>query len=172
MAARDAGSALLACLQVRIADGVGVRGNVRDADHRADERQPGHERSAGRHRDTEHAECLRALSVDELPGAGDDETRDTGNDASRLAALRQCCGHEGTVAPRARQATVMSFCERCERTRAFARGSETLTRCWLRRVAPVGYIVAMAKVTGIGGVFFKSRNDHKALAAWYEKNLG
>jgi predicted enzyme related to lactoylglutathione lyase len=30
----------------------------------------------------------------------------------------------------------------------------------------------MAKVTGIGGVFFKSTNDHVALAAWYEKNLG
>lgn len=30
----------------------------------------------------------------------------------------------------------------------------------------------MAKVTGIGGVFFKSKGDHKALAAWYEKHLG
>ncbi len=30
----------------------------------------------------------------------------------------------------------------------------------------------MAKVTGIGGVFFKSRGDNKALAAWYQKNLG
>jgi len=30
----------------------------------------------------------------------------------------------------------------------------------------------MAKVTGIGGVFFKSRNDNKALAAWYQKHLG
>jgi predicted enzyme related to lactoylglutathione lyase len=30
----------------------------------------------------------------------------------------------------------------------------------------------MARVTGIGGVFFKSTGDHKALAAWYEKNLG
>lgn len=30
----------------------------------------------------------------------------------------------------------------------------------------------MAKVTGIGGVFFKSTNDHAALAAWYQKNLG
>jgi predicted enzyme related to lactoylglutathione lyase len=30
----------------------------------------------------------------------------------------------------------------------------------------------MARVTGIGGVFFKSSSDHKALAAWYEKNLG
>jgi predicted enzyme related to lactoylglutathione lyase len=30
----------------------------------------------------------------------------------------------------------------------------------------------MAKVTGIGGVFFKSTSDHKALAAWYEKHLG
>lgn len=30
----------------------------------------------------------------------------------------------------------------------------------------------MARVTGIGGVFFKSTNDNKALAAWYEKNLG
>ena len=30
----------------------------------------------------------------------------------------------------------------------------------------------MAKVTGIGGVFIKSKSDSKALAAWYEKNLG
>jgi len=30
----------------------------------------------------------------------------------------------------------------------------------------------MAKITGIGGVFFKSQKDPKALAAWYEQNLG
>jgi len=30
----------------------------------------------------------------------------------------------------------------------------------------------MARITGIGGVFFKSRGDNKALAAWYQKNLG
>jgi predicted enzyme related to lactoylglutathione lyase len=30
----------------------------------------------------------------------------------------------------------------------------------------------MAKVTGIGGVFFKSRNDSAALGAWYHKHLG
>jgi predicted enzyme related to lactoylglutathione lyase len=30
----------------------------------------------------------------------------------------------------------------------------------------------MAKVTGIGGVFFKSRHDSAALAAWYRKHLG
>jgi predicted enzyme related to lactoylglutathione lyase len=30
----------------------------------------------------------------------------------------------------------------------------------------------MARVTGIGGVFFKSRNDSAALAAWYQKHLG
>ena len=30
----------------------------------------------------------------------------------------------------------------------------------------------MAKVTGIGGVFFKSTGDGKALAAWYQENLG
>jgi len=30
----------------------------------------------------------------------------------------------------------------------------------------------MARVTGIGGVFFKSKGDHKALAAWYQKHLG
>lgn len=30
----------------------------------------------------------------------------------------------------------------------------------------------MARVTGIGGVFFKSTTDHQALAAWYEQNLG
>ena len=30
----------------------------------------------------------------------------------------------------------------------------------------------MAKVTGIGGVFFKSSGDNQALARWYEENLG
>lgn len=30
----------------------------------------------------------------------------------------------------------------------------------------------MARVMGIGGIFFKSKKDNKALAAWYEKNLG
>lgn len=30
----------------------------------------------------------------------------------------------------------------------------------------------MAKVTGIGGVFFLSRGDGKDLSAWYEKHLG
>ncbi len=30
----------------------------------------------------------------------------------------------------------------------------------------------MARITGIGGVFFKSRGDHAALAAWYQKHLG
>lgn len=30
----------------------------------------------------------------------------------------------------------------------------------------------MAKVTGIGGVFFKTTGDHKALLSWYQNNLG
>jgi predicted enzyme related to lactoylglutathione lyase len=30
----------------------------------------------------------------------------------------------------------------------------------------------MAKITGIGGVFFKSTKDHAALAAWYRDHLG
>lgn len=30
----------------------------------------------------------------------------------------------------------------------------------------------MAKVTGIGGVFFLARGDRQALASWYEKHLG
>lgn len=30
----------------------------------------------------------------------------------------------------------------------------------------------MAKVTGIGGVFFKSTKDNKALSEWYRDNLG
>ena len=30
----------------------------------------------------------------------------------------------------------------------------------------------MAKVTGVGGVFFKSKGDHTALAAWYRDHLG
>jgi predicted enzyme related to lactoylglutathione lyase len=30
----------------------------------------------------------------------------------------------------------------------------------------------MAKVTGIGGVFFKAKGDPAALAAWYQQHLG
>lgn len=30
----------------------------------------------------------------------------------------------------------------------------------------------MAKVTGIGGVFFLSKGDGESLSAWYEKHLG
>ncbi len=30
----------------------------------------------------------------------------------------------------------------------------------------------MARVTGIGGVFFKARSDRKALASWYQQHLG
>ena len=30
----------------------------------------------------------------------------------------------------------------------------------------------MAKVTGIGGVFIKSKKDSSALSAWYQKHLG
>ncbi len=32
--------------------------------------------------------------------------------------------------------------------------------------------VKVAKVTGIGGVFIKAKNNQKALAEWYQKNLG
>ena len=30
----------------------------------------------------------------------------------------------------------------------------------------------MARITGIGGVFFKTKSDQKTLASWYEKHLG
>jgi len=30
----------------------------------------------------------------------------------------------------------------------------------------------MARITGIGGVLFKSRGDHAQLAAWYARHLG
>ena len=30
----------------------------------------------------------------------------------------------------------------------------------------------MARITGVGGVFFKSKGDSAALAAWYRKHLG
>ncbi|TPW10915.1 MAG: glyoxalase family protein, partial [bacterium] len=30
----------------------------------------------------------------------------------------------------------------------------------------------MAKITGIGGVFIKSKGDGAALGAWYRKHLG
>jgi predicted enzyme related to lactoylglutathione lyase len=33
-------------------------------------------------------------------------------------------------------------------------------------------LAAMARVTGIGGVFLKANGDHEALAAWYAKHLG
>lgn len=32
--------------------------------------------------------------------------------------------------------------------------------------------MAVAKVTGIGGVFFKASKDNKNLALWYQKHLG
>ena len=38
--------------------------------------------------------------------------------------------------------------------------------------AAFGEEVKMPHVTGIGGIFFKSKGDHKALAAWYQKHLG
>ena len=30
----------------------------------------------------------------------------------------------------------------------------------------------MARITGIGGVFFKAKSDHEQLAAWYAHHLG
>lgn len=32
--------------------------------------------------------------------------------------------------------------------------------------------MTMPRVTGIGGVFFKSKSDHTALRAWYHEHLG
>jgi hypothetical protein len=32
--------------------------------------------------------------------------------------------------------------------------------------------MSMAKITGIGGVFFKTKSNHKALVDWYQKYLG
>jgi predicted enzyme related to lactoylglutathione lyase len=32
--------------------------------------------------------------------------------------------------------------------------------------------IEMARVTGIGGVFFKAKSENTALAAWYQKHLG
>src|SRR5437868_9607931 len=45
-------------------------------------------------------------------------------------------------------------------------GQASLIRPRLTRSA------TMAKVTGIGGVFFKSKGDNAALAQWYKKHLG
>lgn len=30
----------------------------------------------------------------------------------------------------------------------------------------------MPHVTGVGGIFFKAKGDHKTLTAWYQKHLG
>lgn len=38
--------------------------------------------------------------------------------------------------------------------------------------AAYGKEIKMPHVTGIGGVFFKSKDNHKALAEWYQKHLG
>jgi catechol 2,3-dioxygenase-like lactoylglutathione lyase family enzyme len=40
------------------------------------------------------------------------------------------------------------------------------------QAAPRQQEAAMAKITGVGGVFFKSKGDSAALAAWYQKHLG
>ncbi|MEY2929543.1 MAG: hypothetical protein RL033_292 [Pseudomonadota bacterium] len=34
------------------------------------------------------------------------------------------------------------------------------------------YLSRMARVTGIGGVFFKTSSENRALATWYAENLG
>jgi predicted enzyme related to lactoylglutathione lyase len=34
------------------------------------------------------------------------------------------------------------------------------------------YVERMAKITGIGGVFFKAKGDDEALAQWYAQHLG
>jgi predicted enzyme related to lactoylglutathione lyase len=40
-------------------------------------------------------------------------------------------------------------------------------------VAPAaGTVPPMGRITGIGGVFFKSKSDHQQLAAWYARHLG
>jgi predicted enzyme related to lactoylglutathione lyase len=43
---------------------------------------------------------------------------------------------------------------------------------WTANGASRGREIAMAKITGIGGIFFKSKNDSAALAAWYQRRLG
>src|SRR5687768_15896083 len=35
-----------------------------------------------------------------------------------------------------------------------------------------GRCATMARITGVGGVFFKSKGNSAALAAWYRKHLG
>jgi predicted enzyme related to lactoylglutathione lyase len=44
----------------------------------------------------------------------------------------------------------------------------------LRRAGRMSFwhAAAMARVTGIGGVFFKAKSDHEQLAAWYARHLG
>ncbi len=44
--------------------------------------------------------------------------------------------------------------------------------CLSRRLARGGSVRDMARVTGIGGVFFKTRGDKEALQRWYAKHLG
>jgi predicted enzyme related to lactoylglutathione lyase len=41
---------------------------------------------------------------------------------------------------------------------------------WVRRLEDRS--ATMARITGIGGVFFKSRSDSAALAGWYRQHLG
>ncbi len=46
---------------------------------------------------------------------------------------------------------------------------------WTVLVSQVAFgeeVKKMPHVTGIGGVFFKAKGDHKALAEWYQQHLG
>ena len=45
-------------------------------------------------------------------------------------------------------------------------------RAELIRTPTAGELKTMGKVTGIGGVFLKSKGDAKALSAWYRQHLG
>lgn len=54
----------------------------------------------------------------------------------------------------------------------FALNSSVIISAYAETAAKPEEKISKAKVTGIGGIFFKSKGNAKELAEWYQKNLG
>ena len=73
------------------------------------------------------------------------------------------------LAPNAYGGTIVRTIANGARTDVFV---GTYPRLTLLPPLPSIRVKPMAKITGIGGVFFKAKSNPKELAAWYEKHLG
>src|SRR3712207_3642498 len=74
--------------------------------------------------------------------------------------------------PRVRRAPRNDVAARGDGASTIQRGRPHLKRAARRDPQSTRTEGTMAKVTGIGGIFFKSREDSARLAAWYQEHLG